>query len=100
MIVFDHFRQKKPRADPTRIHGTSEFFFQIIGSILLHLRNLRDNCFEKKAPAHLKKNKWTTINPGVDYERPHCSFLIVKKRCEEKSDSASKKITFAFKTMQ
>ena len=47
--VFDHFGQKTPRADPSRIHRTSEIFFQNIGFILLHLRNLQNNCFEKKS---------------------------------------------------
>ena len=71
---------------------------QYIGAILLQLVSLRDKCFEKKAINLPKKNKWTIITPGVDYERPNCSFLIVTKRCDEYSDSASKTITFAFKT--
>ena len=65
---------------------------------MLNLITRRVNCFEKKAIAHPKKSQSTIITPSVDYEQPICCFLIVKKRYDECSDSASKTITFAFKT--
>ena len=48
---------------------------------------------KKKAIAHPKKSKSLIITPGVDFEKPICSFLIVKKRFDEYSDSASKTIS-------
>ena len=69
-----------------------------MGSILLHLVSLRDNCFEKETISLSKKNKGTIITPGVDYEKPNYSFLFVTNRFYDDSDSASNTITFAFKT--
>ena len=97
--VFDHFRQKKPATCRSKQDQQDfwQFLLQFIGSVLLNLISHRGNCFNKKAIAHPKKSKSTIITPGVDYEKPICSFLIAKKRFDEYSDFASKTIILLWK---